>query len=363
MKWPSHGANVHYLYESLQLQMPHTYLDFSANLNPLGPPQKLKKKWNVLFEEVTEYPDPKGKSLTEKIASKEKIDEEWILLGNGGAELISLMGRLLADKKVLIVQPTFSEYEEACRINRCDISHFYVQPPDWQLSVHPLIKKASAEEVDAIILCNPNNPTGVAYSRETMVQVAEWCHENNVIFIVDEAFYDFVNPFDSLGTEVGKYANVVVLRSLTKMFAIPGLRLGYAVGHPSIIEQLAAFQPHWSVNGIALKAGELCLEEENFVSDTISYVKSERTRLFSFFENGDFEYSPSVVNFYLLQDKKNKDLYSLFQFLLKKGIVPRHTMNFPSLDGKWLRFAVKKEEENSRLMEVLVEWRRLHSSL
>lgn len=357
MNWPAHGSNPHYLYEYMGIEKPDHLIDFSANINPFGPPQRLKDKWSGFFHKIIDYPDPYGRELITEISKKEQIPEECILLGNGGAELITMIGRLLAGKKVLIVQPAFSEYDKACRTNGCEIEYVKLGEPDWGLDAARIIGRL--DDVHAVFLCNPNNPTGVLYSEEEVLKLSEGCSERGVYLIIDEAFYDFAEEYRSLSRILLSQPRLILLRSLTKMFAIPGLRLGYALANKPVIDELAVLKPHWSVNGIALEAGKECFGAELFIEETIQYTKQERKKLFAFFKEYGFSHSPSKVNFYLLRDPLLDDPLPLFQFLLEKGIVPRHTMNFPGLDGKWLRFAVKKEEENRRLMEVLTEWRRL----
>ncbi|MFE8702983.1 threonine-phosphate decarboxylase CobD [Cytobacillus sp. FJAT-54145] len=353
MKWPSHGSNPQYLYQELGLSLPLDYIDFSANINPLGPPQVLKEKWADFYNEINDYPDPYGVRLKQLIAKKENVHEDTILLGNGGAELITLIGRLLYGKDVLIVSPTFSEYEKACRVNKCTVHYHLLQEPNWGLSVSDL----NLEKMNAVFLCHPNNPTGVQYSYSTILAVLEKCEQNGAYLVIDEAFYDFLEDYIPLTPLLQRYPNLILLRSMTKMYSIPGIRLGYVLANWTVIKKLAGYQPHWSVNSLAMMVGEECLREESFTLHTQTYISQERKVLFSFFEKAGFEYSPSRVNFYLVRDSSLTDQLPLFYFLLKKGIVPRHTFNFPNLEGRWLRFAVKSKEENARLMEVLSEWR------
>ncbi|USK55462.1 threonine-phosphate decarboxylase CobD [Cytobacillus solani] len=357
MKWPAHGANPHYLFEALQIPMPDQKIDFSANINPLGPPRILKEKWDQLYDVVSDYPDPKGYQLKKKLAIKEDIRESQILIGNGGAEIISLIGRMLAGKRVVIVQPAFSEYEEACRINGCTIDYHQLEPDnwEWQEGIASKLKKE-----DALFFCNPSNPTGVFYPKTLVLELIKACEKNDCLMIVDEAFYDFLTDYESIVPYINTYPNLLIIRSMTKMFAIPGLRLGYLMADPSVIEELSAFQPQWSMNALALMAGEWCLESESHMNETRSMIKQERERLFGFYKENGFQFSPSQINFYLLKDPALKEQLPLFQFLIERGIIPRHTMNFPGLKGEWLRFAIKGSEDNSRLMEAIEVWRSSH---
>lgn len=353
MKWPTHGANPHYLYEAMNLPVPIETLDFSANINPLGPPPLLKENWGQLLESVIEYPDPHGTNLKRKIAKREGLHESQVLLGNGGAEIISLIGRLLAGKQSVIVQPAFSEYEEACKANGCQVEYHQL-PANWAWTGEDLSGKL--QQADALFLCNPNNPTGAYYQKSIILHLLEECRRNQCLLIVDEAFYDFLAEYESITPYINEYPNLLIIRSMTKMFAIPGLRLGYLLADPAVIRKIAPFQPHWSTNAIALKAGEWCIESESYIIETIALIQQERQRLFRFYQKRNLLVSPSRINFYLLRDPSLIDQYPFMQYLLKSGIIPRHTVNFPGLEGRWLRFAVKGPEANDKLMGAVEEW-------
>jgi threonine-phosphate decarboxylase len=340
------------------LTFPKEYIDFSANINPLGPPDELKEKWNEFYQEISVYPDPFATQLKGKIAKKEQISVDSILIGNGGAELITLVSRMLAGKKVLMVQPTFSEYEKACQANKCEIQYYQLEEPNFELNSAVLC--LSLVDVDAVFLCNPNNPTGIQYPTSTILSIIEEGERHNCLIILDEAFYDFLVDYDSFIPYINRFSNLIIIRSMTKMFALPGIRLGYLVAQPAVIAEINQHQSHWSINTIALLAGELCLQDQSFIKKTQDYICLERKRLFDFFKQKEFITSSSKVNFYLLRDPYIKDQLEFFAFLLDKGIIPRHTFNFKGLEGKWLRFAIKGYEENTQLMEVVTEWRQYH---
>lgn len=358
MNWPSHGSNPRYLYEAMGHTLPKEYIDYSANINPLGPPSSLMEKWMDFYQEIHVYPDPFAKGLKERIAKKEQIPVDSILIGNGGAELIALTARMFSGKKVVIIEPTFSEYEKNCRVNKCDIVYHQLKGPSFELN--PADIQDSLIEADALFICNPNNPTGIQYPVSTILSILEECEKHNCSVILDEAFYDFLVDYESYLSYINQYSNLIIIRSMTKMFSIPGIRLGYLVAEPFVIKQLSELQSHWSTNTIALVAGELCLQDGLFIKETQDYIFLERKRLFHFFQNQNFVVTPSEVNFYLMQDPYLQDQFELFEYLLHNGLIPRHTFNFPGLEGKWLRFAIKSREENDRLLEVLAKWRQLH---
>ncbi|PLS15015.1 threonine-phosphate decarboxylase [Bacillus sp. M6-12] len=352
MKLPSHGSNPHYLYKSLGLEMPENYTDFSANINPLGPPPAMQEEWKHSFRYIQDYPDPQASVLTKKIAAMEGVPEKSVLLGNGGAEIISLVARWLAGKRVMIIHPAFSEYETACLANGCEITRHVLQEGVWELDFPPL------DGINAVFLCTPNNPTGTEYSRQAVLHLLQECKERGVFVIIDEAFYDFLEEAATYAAHLHHYPHLIILRSLTKMYSIPGLRLGYLLAAPEIAGRIAAYRPHWSVNALALMAGEICINAEEHVKRTRELIKAERLKLKDYYDSSGFIMSKSSVNFYLLKDSNDTDASGLLRFLLENGIVPRHTLNFPGLTGRWLRFAVKTARDNCSLMEVLQRWRK-----
>ncbi|MGP7819099.1 threonine-phosphate decarboxylase CobD [Niallia sp. 01092] len=354
MNLPSHGANPHYLYEQMDITPPQQIIDFSANINPLGPPAVLQQKWASLYNTIHYYPDPKGRMLIKNIADIENIKGNQLLLGNGAAELISLIGRMLTGEKVLLIQPTFSEYEQACKVNNCEVNYHMVNDKDWLLQIEDM--EASLKNVKAVFLCNPNNPTGIYYEKKELLRLLDVCKKYDCLLILDEAFYDFVKDYEKMAPELKHYPNLLILRSMTKMFSIPGIRLGYIMAHEQMIKKLASLQTHWSVNNIALHAGELLLAEEDFVADTIQFIETEKQKLCAFYKKIGFQMTESHANFYLLKDPNFDEQKEFFQFLLKEGIVARHTYNYPGLDGKWLRFAIKNKQENEHLQGVIKKW-------
>ncbi|WP_010530004.1 threonine-phosphate decarboxylase CobD [Lentibacillus jeotgali] len=355
MQLPAHGSNPDHLFRALGMDKPAEMVDFSVNINPLGAPASIKHHWQSWLGDIEDYPDPSAVELKQTIAAHEGVAESHLLPGNGASELITLIARYIHGKKVLIIHPAFSEYASACRNENCSIFYHVVHPPNWQLEKAALQQEIDA--VDAVFFCHPNNPAGVQYDRSTINWLIDACRQSKTLLVIDEAFYDFAsNPVTSI-QQTGRSPYLLVLRSLTKMYSIAGLRLGFLAGQPELLSKIKKTQPHWSLNAIALEAGTLCLNDRRHSTRTRTYIKAERMRLFSFFRENGFLHSPSAVNFYLIRDPALDDQQELFMYLLRKGLVLRHTYNFPGLEGTWLRAAVKKEGENNLLMEALSEWK------
>lgn len=355
MSLPAHGSNTKYVYEALQLEQPENSIDFSVNLNPLGAPAVLKEEWSNWFSAINDYPDPYANDLIEQLSNMENIPASHILAGNGASEIITLIARHLAGRKVMVIHPSFSEYETACRNEGCEIVQVVLSSPNWELDMKRI--EGKLEEVAAIFLCNPNNPTGVHYDKKAVQALIEACKRTNTICIIDEAFYDFLPEAVTFINEVLDSEHVLIIRSLTKMYSIAGLRLGFLAGNPLLLEKIKKRQPHWSVNALAMKAGILCLRDTNHVTKTRAFISKERTKVFSKLKQLGFKHSPSQLNFYLLRDPKSHHQQELFHYLLKQGLVLRHTNNFPGIEGEWLRVAVRETAENNLLMEALATWK------
>lgn len=341
--------------------MPASYIDFSVNINPLGMPRSIQDNWTSWLSLAADYPDPEARELKQLLASCNGIGESMILPGNGAAELIMLIAQRLRGRTVLIAEPAFPEYEAACQSQGCSIRRHLLDERTWNLDADRLL--SDAEGASAVFLCSPANPTGTRYTSCEVEKIAAACLERNCLLIVDEAFYDFAEPPETVLPLVKKYPNLLILRSLTKMYAIAGLRLGYAAGNAELIHSLQQTRPHWSVNAIAMQAGKECLLDGAHARHTRRFIGKERERLFDFYREEGFRFSDSKVNFYLLQPPDEQDTEQLLYHMLERGIVPRHTYNFPGLEGRWLRIAVKTESENNRLREVLAGWNRNRSSL
>lgn len=351
MRLPKHGSNPKYIYEQLGLQMPDRILDFSVNLNPLGPPESIFEQWNKWKTEIIDYPDSQGQDLKNKIAKKEEIHPEHILLGNGAAELIQLIAIHFRGKNILLLQPTFSEYERMCVAHGATVTNIAVDCLEHTETLEKAIKNQ-----DALFLCHPNNPTGELYDQQTLENVLHLCEKNKCYLILDEAFYDFSDEVYSMVSHIEKSDYLLILRSVTKMYAIAGIRLGMLFAERKLVDSLRSYQPYWSVNALALQIGETILDESIFVERTQRYISDIRKQFFPKFKKQGFLVSNSKVNFFLLRDPDLTNQKELLLFLLKRGIVPRHTENYPYLSGTWLRFAIRPMHEMDELVEVLSEW-------
>ncbi len=355
MSLPNHGANPNHLAEALGIKLPEHVNDFSVNTNPFGPPNVfLNIDLLESLSTISTYPDPHVTELRERLAQQNAVLSTQILVGNGAAELIFLLAGLFRGKKVRIVEPAFSEYRDACLAHDCQVQSLVLEAP-WKLDKEHI--KAAIKDIDLLFLCSPNNPTGIRYEDETIIALVEAAERAGIYVVIDEAFYDFCEQKRGLQELIHSYSKLILLRSMTKMYAIAGIRLGYMLANEELIQQIKKRQPPWSVNGLAQKIGLQLLDEDDFVKKSVADLSSERERMRNELVKLDFDISPSVVNFYLVSEQKKENLKPLMLFLAEHGIVARHTYNFNGLNGKYLRLAVKDKQANDRLLHVMAKWR------
>lgn len=347
-----HGGNL------WELDDRRNYLDFSANINPLGFPDKIKDVIIDNLDSINSYPDPNYIDLRKRIAEYCNLSIDNIFVGNGANELIHLLPRLLDVKKVLIPVPSFKEYEIAALAVSAEIDYFYMNSEnDFNFDIPLLLK--SVADVDMLIVGNPNNPTGNMLSIDEMKIVLNQCDKYGTKLVVDESFIDFCENSESciaLLNEVNSQ-NLIVIRSMTKFFSIPGLRLGYMVANSDLINQVCDRTITWNVNVMAQQVGETLFDENKYVNNTRSLIDTEKTFLTK--ELGTFSalkaYSGNAN--YLLCEILDNNMSSadLYEILFKNKIIIRDCSNFRGLSDKYFRLAVRTRPDNIKLIKALKE--------
>lgn len=353
-----HGGDLRTAQE--QLGIPQVkLLDFSANINPLGPPASVLQVLKDGAASIVHYPDPAQRAFRQALHERLQLPVEWILAGNGAAECMALAILALAPKAVGVVYPCFSEYETLAR-------QFGAQIVACHASVENQYKPVKSElyrvlqKTDLVFIGTPNNPTGTIYSMDELIEIAEWTEETQTYVVFDEAFLDFVevNQRASLIGRLERYPWVIIIRSLTKMFAIPGLRLGYAVAHPTLIERMRNKQVTWSVNALALRVGEVCLQESEYEEQTRQLIRVEREFLRNHLESDfDMKVCKSEANYLLVHSSSTLPARTLQRQLGQKGILIRNCDQYPGLSAQAFRIAVRTREENIRLLTAIHEIR------
>ncbi len=322
-------------------------IDFSANINPLGLSSQVKKTILNNLDRIQHYPDPKAWAITQKIAQHWGIGCENILIGNGSVEFIYLITFTYRPKLILIPVPTFSEYERAGRAAGSQLRFLELdEEKGFKLDL------ADIGGIDLLFLCNPNNPTGNLILKNKKIDTCP-----GKLLVIDEAFMDFL-PDEESHTLIRRAQidkKIIVLRTFTKFYALPGLRLGYLVAHKENVQRLKQHQIPWSVNSLAQMVGEHLLNDRKYHRSTLQLIESEGFYLFNQIRKIEgLKPYPTAANFLLIKIKKPK-LTSNFltKELLDKGILIRDCSNFRNLNNKFIRIAVCSRKENEKLISTL----------
>lgn len=349
MTYYRHGGNRRHL--SLRAGIPiDDIVDFSANLNPLGPPEWYRPLVSSHLRETVHYPDPDCFSLLKAASARYGVTTDEIIAGNGSTELLYLLPRALQAARAVIPVPAYVDYAAAAEIAGLAVEKVFMKEESrFSLDVPAL--EARLRDGDMTFIGHPNNPTGLLCEGTALRSLA--LRNPAVTFVVDEAFADFVEGMDSLTTL--RPPNVVVLYSLTKIFAIPGLRLGLAFGDPGVIARMKAMILPWSVNALAQAVGEAALQDDEYTERTRQFVRSERQALINDLATiAGLTVYPGRANFLLLRlDARLMNARRLADALLDRGIAVRVCDNFDGLDSRFFRVAVRTQAENARLCDAL----------
>jgi adenosylcobyric acid synthase len=343
-----HGGNLRLLAHASH-KPERDILDFSASLNPLGPPDWLRPLISSHVGSLVHYPDLDCTLLTEAAAERYGVGEKEIIAGNGSTELLYLIPRVFG-KSAIIPVPSYIDYTRACSIaGKTAIPFPLTEETGFALNLDSLGAALHGDEL--VFIGQPNNPTGLVCDPEAIRQCAR--KHPSTLFVIDEAFADFVEGLDRLTRD--RPSNVIVLLSLTKIFAIPGLRLGCAVADPVIIERLRASQPPWSVSTLAQAVGAAAVRDREYLDRTREYVRIQRNFLArALNQAGEYTVYPGEANFLLVRiDRPGLSASELADRLLMQGVAIRRCENFEGLDKRFFRIAVRTESENLRLCELL----------
>lgn len=345
-----HGGNVFAFAKNNKIAI-EEIIDFSANINPLGMVPGLKEHLLSHNEDWINYPDPDYVDLKAAIADFENVHQEQIIVGNGAIECLFLVAEAIKAKRVLIQAPTFIEYERAFYKSGSQIDLYHLNHENFKAN----LKDIDLKYYDAIVICNPNNPTGILNEKQDLIELLDRSIHESTYIIIDEAFIDFLeNESDySLVDQLNNYPNLIILKSLTKFFAIPGLRLGYALtSSKEMLDLVAENRIPWTVNGLASKAGQYCLAFDHYIEETKAFIHTERKRLMALLSQINYiNLYDSQVNYIFFKS----NMIDLEERLIKYGIMIRNCSNYENLSEGYYRIAVKSVRDNNRLVEALKE--------
>lgn len=355
-----HGGDVYGSARELG-RVPDEILDFSASINPLGPAPAVLRMLTRAETLLRHYPDPQCWDLRQVLAAYWRRSPEAFFIGNGSTEVIHLLPAALHIRHLLVVGPTFSEYAAAMARAGGRISTVMAAREDHYriglAQVLDALRKlrggdARVRSLDAVLLCNPNSPTGVAWDAGTVRSLAREAARLGLWCVVDETFADYCESLSILGKALPP--RTIVLRSFTKFYALPGLRVGYAVSSPAVSKQLSAQQPPWSVNMLAQRAAMVALQDDRHRRHSLQFMDRERSRLQRGLERlPGLRVFPSQANFILLELPAGQRATGVVTALRQQGLLLRDCSQVPGLNDRSLRVAVRSRSENDRLLKAL----------
>lgn len=344
-------------------------LDFSSTINPFGIPKSVVNaiKDNIPF--IQNYPDSEARYFIKEAARVYDILPSWFVCGNGSSELIHLIIQLLQPERLLLLAPTSKEYEKAfnihVRLNNTKASLEYVHLKEDNhfaidtkqvisaitggKDIDTLRKSPVINTPDMVILNNPNNPTGSLISRDELLEIARITKMLKIYLVVDEAFIDFC-PEHTLIRDVIDNPYLIVIRSFSCFYSLAGLRLGFSVMSPSMVEKMKRFRQTWSVNILAQVCGSAVINDKDFINQTITQINEEKTTLEDGFKAVKIKYFPSACNFYLIMINNAQEVS---ESLRKKAILVRECADFRGLNDKFIRITVRSYRDNMRLLKEL----------
>ena len=355
-----HGSDIEKICSYYHLNK-EDIIKFGANVNPLGLSENVKKALAAHIDIFSSYPDRNYTSLRNVISEYCDIPADFILPGNGSSELISLLIEQKAPKKTLILGPTYSEYSRELSFSGSTQEYYHLQEhDDFSLDIEDLCCTLENGNYDFLILCNPNNPTSSAILQNDMRKILAFCEPRNIFVMIDETYVEFAPDISKITSVplTREFTNLMVLRGVSKFFAAPGMRLGYGItGNMKFLSKMKDKQTPWSLNSLGAYAGELMLQDSEYINRTRNLILSERDRLYKELQSiPEYKVFPAYANFLLLKiQKPGLTSSDVFESCIKKGLMIRDCASFQCLDGEFIRFCIMMPEDNSRLIQSLKE--------
>ncbi len=354
-----HGGNVNALADRLQCPIDEI-TDMSSNLNPLGPPPGLAEFIKNNIHRICSLPDVDASKMVRAFSGYYNINSDRVIAGNGTTWFIYTLPPALGLKKMLIAGPTYSDYRDACIMHHVDYtfamaSRKFLFKPDLDVVSEMLSDKK--QNIDAFVLCNPNNPTGSFAEQKKIIDLLK--EHRDKIFIVDESYLPFMDNAEKISL-VGKtdFPNLIVLSSMSKIFRIPGLRTGFLCADPAITKKIMKFYQPWSVNALA-QAAVIYIFENNkiitpFIEKTRKFITTEKKKFVNSLKNCSFIKFFDSQTYFVLAELENKiKSDKICRFLADKKILIRDCANFQGLSDNFIRLSLKTEKENRQLARCL----------
>ncbi|MDE6662640.1 MAG: aminotransferase class I/II-fold pyridoxal phosphate-dependent enzyme [Lachnospiraceae bacterium] len=326
----------------------HVDIDFSINMNPLGTPESVKAALHKAVEMCNRYPDMEAEKLRRAVGDFLTVPEEYLLFGNGASELFMAIVHGIRPKKIVIPVPSFYGYEYVSKTVDSEVI-FYEMKKENNFCMTEEIDIILTEDVDLLFLANPNNPVGNLISKERLKRLLQHCENRGIYVVLDECFIEFCGKRFSMISEIEEFPHLILVRAFTKIFAIPGVRLGYLVCNSKhVLAKIASQLPEWNLSCFAQEAGCICAKQPEFITKTEILIKKEREFMEEELVRKGFRIFPSMANFILIHSED-----ALYERLLEKGILIRDCSNFRGLGKGFYRVAVKHRKENEILLRNL----------
>lgn len=336
-----HGGDI-YTYKGM--------MDFSINVNPLGPSKSVVEAVRSAAANIEKYPDAKCRELCSALSEVLQLRPEYFTFGNGAAELIFSLVLARRPKKALILTPSFAEYEQALRAFGSEIVYYQLQEAhNFHLDERYL--EYLNDDIDMIFLCSPDNPVGNVIGKELLLQILKKCQQHQILMVLDECFYEFLDSWEeaTLQGEVKDNSMLFILRAFTKMHAMPGIRLGYGISSDlELLARVEMVRQPWSVSVLAQAAGLAAVYERTRILKTQTFIREERKWMTDEMNRIGVKFYPPAANYIFI-----KSNYDLYEELKERKILIRDCSNYKGLEKGYYRVAVRTRKENQQLMDEL----------
>ena len=368
-----HGGNIFQFAHEQRIE-PYEVIDFSANINPLGPSQRGLSALEAQLRYISHYPDATNDDVLNTIADTYGMNKNQIVVGNGAAELLYAICRLPGYTGAFVPAPGFSEYKEALEASQIPVRDIFYRPREDDnekpyFEVPYLALETFAAELKGqdgriiVFLGNPNNPDGTLLDKNHIRTLASMLKDANSLLVIDESFIDFVgndtlqdNKY-SMRSLVNEFDNIIVVHSFTKFYAVPGLRIGAVFSNPQIIDQLNTFIPTWSVNTLAQAYTQSALNDVEYVKRTKQVLHEEQHYMYNALDAiADITVYPPSANFILFHiEQEGVTADSINEALKKHNMIVRNCDSYMGLNSQWVRVAIKDHDNNVRLVDTLTD--------
>ena len=354
-----HGSDIEKIEERYHIPR-RDIIAFGSNVNPLGISPGLRRALQEQIDAITTYPDRDYKTLRDCIADYTGTKREQIMAGNGSTELISLAMQTIRPKRACILGPTYSEYEREIGLGGGECFSFPLRPEDGFALNAARLRPVLLEGVDVLVMCNPNNPTSSIIRRTQLNELLTLCAQLHIFVVVDETYIEFTDdPAEASAVSLlADFSNLLILRGVSKFFAAPGLRLGYALcSNNSLLEEMKRRQDPWTINSLAAIAGEQMFRDSDYIARTRALIRAERTRIYrKLSKNPHLHPFVPSANFILVQIVDHSmTAADFFDFAIRRGLMIRDCASFDFLEDYYFRFCFLLPEQNDRLLACIEE--------